>query len=214
MHPDVPCKKSKVMSPDIQGLHYTSQGKEQLRNRLQIKPTWDWAVLIQTSSKSGTDPHTWQVTTLLQLYEHKSCGSHSCTAVEAGGRSYRRTGSLQWLERNQLNDIEHIETTFDSVPGIWFQPLQWARRPIAPPLMCSNSEGQHSRPCLSLAHTHTHTVMSQNSRFNAQVRINLQHKRVDWMALRTVSTPSLCAEWESSMSEISKRTKEILLYCQ
>lgn len=156
MHPDVPCTKSKVMSPDIQGLHYTGQGKEQLRN------IWDWAVVIHKHPANLE---------LIQAHGKKQrcynsmntrdAGSHSCTAVEAGGRSYRR-------------DSIHIHVS------------------------------------LLL----THTVMSQNSRFNAQVRINLQHKRVDWMAHRTVSTPSLCAEWESSMSEISKRTKEILLYCQ
>lgn len=33
------------------------------------------------------------------------------TSMEAGGKSYRRTGSLQWLEWNRWNAIKHMEIT-------------------------------------------------------------------------------------------------------
>ena len=44
------------------------------------------------------------------------------TSVEAGGRSYRRTGSL-WNGLNRMCQID-VNLMFDSVPIIPFQPLQ------------------------------------------------------------------------------------------
>jgi hypothetical protein len=94
------CKDAYILN----GIYWSEALNDVFMNNFQKDPTLTWQYF---GSSSG----------FFRIYPGKR-------PEETGGKSYRRTGSLYWLEWNNRNGIKYMKATFDSVPFIPFQALQ------------------------------------------------------------------------------------------
>ena len=100
------------------------------------------AICREIQGPEGTPLTLWiNVTAVIVYILHRHKYTHVSACKQTQTRMYTHTHQRRLLggaiggqaHCNGWKEIKHMETTFDSGPIISFQPLRWARPPIAQP---------------------------------------------------------------------------------